>query len=70
MAVEVLSNMLECLTGYKEVTMDCPTCSSEMAYSVLSHGFVCMESDCGFELEMDPAEAQLAMEPVGELTYA
>jgi hypothetical protein len=50
--------------------MDCPKCRSEMAYSALSHGFLCLESDCSFELEMDPREAQLAMEPVGDLIYA
>ena len=35
--------------------MICPTCrhESEMAYSVLAHGFVCLEKDCGFELEID-----------------
>ena len=28
-----------------------------MAYSVLSHGFVCLDEKCGFELEMDMNEA-------------
>jgi hypothetical protein len=39
--------------------MTCPKCGSaaEMAYSVLFHGFVCLDPDCGFELEMAPEEA-------------
>ena len=49
--------------------MICPVCRSEneMAYSVLSFGFVCMESDCGFEVEVDPAEAQLVVATEEEL---
>jgi hypothetical protein len=39
-----------------------------MAYSVLSHAFVCLEPECGFELEMEPVEVQMIMEP--ELVYA
>ena len=49
--------------------MICPTCSSEyeMAYSALSNGFICLESDCGFELEMDPVQAREVLEPEEEL---
>jgi hypothetical protein len=49
--------------------MICPTCCSEneMAYSVLSNGFICLESDCGFELEMDPVQAREVLEPEEEL---
>ena len=49
--------------------MMCPGCSSEneMAYSALSNGFVCLEPNCGFELEMEPAQAQQALEPKEEL---
>jgi hypothetical protein len=49
--------------------MTCPACrgENEMAYSVLSHGFVCLEQECGFELEMDPSEAQLVLELEEEL---
>ena len=38
-----------------------------MAYSVLCHGLVCLEADCGFELEMDVAEAQDILETQEEL---
>jgi len=48
--------------------MICPTChSDEMAYSVLSYSFVCLEPACGFELEMTPPEAQRVLEPEEEL---
>jgi len=44
--------------------MICPGCRSEgdMAYSVISNGFICMESGCGFELEMEPVQAQQVLE--------
>ena len=49
--------------------MTCPGCrnDNEMAYSILSNGLVCLEPGCGFELEMEPAEAQLVLEPEEEL---
>ena len=49
--------------------MTCPECGSEneMAYSFLSHGFVCLQADCGFELEMDAREAQQVLENEEEL---
>ncbi len=49
--------------------MICPGCGSpnEMAYSVLSSGFVCMEPGCGFELEVDGIEAREILEPADEL---
>ena len=49
--------------------MTCPTCASEneMAYSVLSYGFICLEPGCGFEVEMEPAQAQQVLEPEEEL---
>ena len=49
--------------------MICPGCRSEneMAYSVLSNGFVCLEPTCGFELEMEPVQAQEVLEPEKEL---
>jgi hypothetical protein len=49
--------------------MMCPSCRSEneMAYSALSHGFVCLESECGFEVEMDPDSAQQVLAPEEEL---
>ena len=49
--------------------MICPLCRSEneMAFSVLSHGFVCLEPACGFELEMEPVQAQHVLEPEEEL---
>ena len=49
--------------------MTCPSCRSghEMAYSALCHGFVCLESECGFELEMEPVQAQEVLEPEAEL---
>ena len=52
--------------------MICPNCRSndEMAYSVLSHGFVCLEKDCGFELEMDAEEADAILASAPELVCA
>ena len=49
--------------------MICPNCRSEneMAYSVLSNGIVCMDSECGFELEMAAAQAQEILETEEEL---
>ena len=49
--------------------MTCPACSgeNEMAYSALSLGFVCLEPVCNFELEMEPVQAQLVLEPEEEL---
>jgi hypothetical protein len=49
--------------------MICPAChsGSEMAYSVLSHGLVCLESGCGFELEMEQVQAREVLEPKEEL---
>jgi hypothetical protein len=66
MAAEVLIDIK------RRTAMKCPICRSEneMAYSVLSLGFVCLESDCGFELEMDPADARMIMDGVEELVYA
>ena len=52
--------------------MFCPICKcdSEMAYSVLSHGFVCLEEECGFELEVDLTMAGAILAPVPELVCA
>jgi hypothetical protein len=49
--------------------MICPACVNEngMAYSVLSNSLVCLESECGFELEMDPVEAHQVLENEEEL---
>ena len=49
--------------------MTCPSCSSEneMAYSALSHGFICLEPACGMELEMEPIQAQEVLECEEEL---
>jgi hypothetical protein len=49
--------------------MTCPGCNREnnMAYSAISHGFVCLEPHCGFELEMDPVEAMQVLEFEDEL---
>jgi len=49
--------------------MTCPVCrcQNEMAYSALSHAFTCLESNCGFELEMEPLEAQEVLAPEEEL---
>jgi hypothetical protein len=58
------------LISFKEErNMTCPSCRSEneMAYSALSHGFICLDSTCGFELEMEPVQAQLVLEPEEEL---
>jgi len=40
--------------------MTCPSCKSdqEMAFSALIHGFVCVEPDCGIELEMEERDAE------------
>lgn len=49
--------------------MICPQCGSqdEMAYSSLSNGFVCIRLDCGFEIEMDAAEAREVLQSMEEL---
>jgi len=49
--------------------MICPECATdnEMAYSVLSNSLVCLEPECGFELEMDPIEAHQVLETEEEL---
>ena len=49
--------------------MICPGCNgdNEMAYSVISNGFICLEPGCGFELEMEPVQAQEVLEPEEEL---
>ena len=49
--------------------MICPRCGNEkeMAYSVLSNSLVCLERDCGFELEMNPSEAHQILETEEEL---
>jgi hypothetical protein len=49
--------------------MICPNCRSEneMAYSVLSNGMVCLDSGCGFEVEMDASDAEEILESVEEL---
>jgi hypothetical protein len=49
--------------------MTCPGCGNEneMAYSVLSHGFVCLRANCGFELEFDALEAHQVLETEEEL---
>ena len=47
--------------------MTCPACEKEMAYSALSMGFICLEPPCGFELEMEPVQAQQVLEPEDEL---
>ena len=49
--------------------MICPACGSEseMAYSVVSNGLICLESNCGFELELDPPQAHDMLETQEEL---
>jgi hypothetical protein len=51
--------------------MICPNCRSEneMAYSVLSNSMVCLESVCGFEVEMDATEAEEVLETAEELVF-
>ena len=51
--------------------MICPACATdnEMAYSVLSNSLVCLEPECGFELEMDPIEAHEVLETEEELVF-
>jgi hypothetical protein len=41
-----------------------------MAYSVLSHGFVCLQPECGFELEMEDQQIAGVLRPLPELVYA
>jgi len=49
--------------------MTCPGCHNEndMAYSALSNAFVCLDAHCGFELEMEPAQAIEVLEFEEEL---
>jgi len=41
-----------------------------MVFSVLSHGFICQEADCGFELEMDWQDIAVLLQPEEELVFA
>ena len=52
--------------------MVCPGCGTEdvMAYSVLSNGLICLEQDCGFEIEMAIPEAEEVLEVTPELVCA
>ena len=54
--------------------MTCPNCHSEneMVFSVLSHGFICQEADCGRELEMEREDLAVLFElqPEAELVLA
>ena len=52
--------------------MKCPICRSEneMLFSVLSHSFICQESHCGIELEVDPRDAEVLLQPEEELIFA
>jgi hypothetical protein len=38
-----------------------------MAYSALAHGFLCLETDCGIELDLDPMDVEEILQPAGEL---
>ena len=64
---------IEVLLTEQEVLMICPACKSEneMAYSVLIHGFVCSEPNCGLELEMEHCDAEAILaETVREHIFA
>jgi len=52
--------------------MKCPGCGSEneIAYSVISNGLICLESDCQFELEIDRNQARQILELERELVCA
>ena len=47
--------------------MHCPVCGNEMAYLALAHGFLCLETDCGIELDLDPMDVEEILQPAGEL---
>lgn len=53
----------------KGTPMICPACrnNQEMAYSVLSHSFICLDPTCSYEIEMDASEAELIESPVEDL---
>ena len=52
--------------------MVCPGCGSEkeMAYSAFSNALICLEDNCGFELEMPLNEALQVIEATPELVCA
>jgi len=52
--------------------MICPACRSEkeMAYSVLAHGFVCVEPGCELELFMEQQDIDEILHPDQQLAYA
>lgn len=62
------------------MTMICPACKSdnEMAYSTLTHGFICLEPACGLELDMERVDVESILaglecpqvDSVGELVFA
>jgi len=48
--------------------MNCPACksTSEMAYSVLSHSFICSDTACARELVIDPADAEALLDATAD----
>ena len=52
--------------------MICPRCraENEMLFSALSQSFICDNQNCGFELELDPQDLEVLLQPQEELTLA
>jgi hypothetical protein len=38
-----------------------------MAYSILAHGFLCLGTECGIELDVDLADVEEILQPAEEL---
>ena len=64
---------VEVLLANQEVYMICPACKNEneMAFSALIQGFVCLEPQCGLEVEMEQMDlASLLTASIQEPVYA
>src|SRR4051794_23359655 len=72
LVVKLLNEIVELLQDNRRFNMTCPGCKSknEMAYSILSHSLICLETSCGFEIEMSAVEAFQIFEPVPQLVCA
>ena len=56
----------------QEVLVTCPSCRSEkeMLFLVLSLSFICDEPQCGYEVQVDPQEAEILLQPEEKFVFA
>jgi hypothetical protein len=57
---------------YRRFNVTCPSCRSEkeMLFLVLSLSFICDEPNCGYEVQVDPQEAEILLHPEEKLVFA